>query len=438
LPARPAGYTSAAQQFGQTLFGIPGPSAHLDADWPPFEDPPLLGLDGAARAIAIARVVALVWAATVVSFALRVRSSVAGGESTVYPSIDPLARAGLLVVASVAVTGWLWSDRATRNVRRLEGRHPTRGRCVVAWSLPLASAALLWLTVLRMDPTEGFDVRPTIVVTLMALTIWRPYSLIRRIVASLRRARYDMLIRPAYIFDLFAFGLLWWQLARWPSPGTPVTAGHVNVLLGVSAAASVCLALNIGAWTWLTHNVRVAETDRVNALRTRHDHRHLRLRGINPMDPDIRFALLRIRQEEELEHVLEVERQEVAARSEPNLEVPIAVKTKPKPRVYDDRPSVPVGPLVTEIISSNARHEIIADLVAQISSAETKANKRISDMVGEVADEAEPQVAGVTMGQFAAALSRLPTRESAPTESDPEGVGETTIDVVEHETRRAS
>lgn len=428
-----------AQQLALDLLGMAQrPSPHLDADWPPFEEPSLVPLHWSRRAIVFARVLALAWGLAVVLFALRVRSKVENGDSAADTSIDRIARLGVVAVAIVALTGWLWCDRVTRNLHRLGGRLPGRPRCLSAWSLPLAWAAILWLTVLRMEPTGEFDVRPTIVVTLVVLSIWRPYSLVRRIVATLSRLRSDGLIGAGYVFDLSAYGLLWWQLASWPSPGTPVTAGRTDALLGVSAAAVVCLALNIGAWTWLTHNVRVAQIDRVLALRTRHDHRELRLRGINPMDPEIRWALLRIRQEEELERFAAAEREQGAPEPEPTG---ITVVADSAPMLDDDRstvsagPSADVPPLVTEIVTSDARHEIIADLVAHIASAETQANKIIADLVEEAADDANSSLADTSMGQLAAALSNLPTRPGAPEESDvaesTEPVDGSTTDVVE-------
>jgi hypothetical protein len=271
-------------------------AAQFTLDWPDFEEPVLLSLRGARVAVMLSRVAAFGWSIAAVVFALQARSET--GPSV---GIHGLLRVGLVVALASACTGWIWSDRATRNLHRLGGRLPNRTRCLSAWSLPVACAVLLWFTVLRMEPTDVVDVRPAIVGTLMAITIWRPYSLIRRILATLTRVRSDAAIGAGYVLDLSAFGLLWWQLSDWPSSGQPFSAGQADVLLGASAAAAVGFGLNIVTWAFIVHDVDVAEDDRVLALRTRHDHRNLRLRGINPMDPDVRWALLRIRQEEEYE-----------------------------------------------------------------------------------------------------------------------------------------
>src|SRR5688572_20113459 len=129
------------------------PASRLDTDWPAFEEPALLSLKGPRRLVLAARAIALVWAATVVVVAMRSRERVIAGTD-VGGEIDRVARIGIAIVVTIAITGWFWSDRATRNVHRLGGRLPTRARCVSAWSLPLVWAALLAVTVVRFDPTE--------------------------------------------------------------------------------------------------------------------------------------------------------------------------------------------------------------------------------------------------------------------------------------------
>jgi hypothetical protein len=283
---------------------------------------------------------------------------------------------------------------------------------------------------LRMKPTDVFDIRPTIVVGLISLTMWRPYSLIRRILATLSRLRSDALIGSGYVFDLSAFGVLWWQLASWPAAGKPVDPGQADVLLGVSAAAAIGLGLGLGVWILITLDVERAEADRLLALRTRHDHRHLRLRGINPMDPEVRWALLRIRQEEELERrashaadrepipdapvrSMAEERQPVARAVEqvpidPVEVAPVALSTPPEqpirlrpepiseewPQVErqpvagppDEASPDEITPLVAEILEGDASDQIIAELVGEIAASETSA-QIIAELADEVASE---------------------------------------------------
>jgi hypothetical protein len=385
-------------------------------------------------AVIVARVVAFAWSLGVVIFALHVRSNAGeAGDS----SIEHLGRLGLIVAALIALTGWVWSDRVTRNVHRLGGRLPTRLRCVSAWALPLAWAALLWLTVLRIDPTEVFDVRPMIIVAVMAAAVWRPYALVRRIVATLTRIRSDALIGTGYVFDLSAFGLLWWQLARWPSNASSVDAGQADVLLGVSAAAAVGLGFSVAVWTLLALDVEQAEGDRLLALRTRHDHRHLRLRGINPMDPEVRWALLRIRQEEELErraaeehgHVPRMPAPAPAAQPRevvaeegsiaidpvevaPPFQSPEIEPVRPEeglptsaheaapaaePAPAADEASEAVAPPLSEILDSDAGEQIIAELVDEIATAETSA-QILAELVEEVAAEQPPEIAVEPVG----------------------------------------
>jgi hypothetical protein len=298
-----------------------------------------------------------------------------------------------------------------------------------------------------MDPTEVFDIRPMVVVTVMALTVWRPYSLIRRILATLSRLRSDALIGAGYVFDLSAFGLLWWQLSSWPAAGTTVDSGQADVLLGVAAAAAVGLGMNVLVSTLLTLDVERAEGDRLLALRTRHDHRHLRLRGINPMDPEVRWALLRIRQEEELERraadepdampvtaapasadaragspaereSLTIDPIDVApdhaesstretVRLEPTTVGPPPEEPAPEPDESRQAPDEPsdaswarpveatpdaVAPTVAEMLDGEATQQIIADLVSEIASTENSA-RIISELVDEVAAEEPAEIA---------------------------------------------
>lgn len=326
LPPRPARDPD-SQQLALDLAAVrPTPASDIATDWPAFEEPPLESLDWARRGIAVARLMSLGWGVAMVVFAFRLRSDAHDGVAG-NSSIEALAVTGVVVAIALAFTGWRWSDRVTRNVHHMGGRLPNRARCARAWSLPIVCAGLLWVTVFQMDPTEVVDVRPAIVVTVMTFAIWRPYALLRRIIATLSRLRSDAVIAIGYVFDFSAFALLGWQLSTWPSAATPVSQGRADTFLGVSAAAAIGLALNLVNWGLLTGAVEAAEADRLLALRTRHDHRHLRLRGINPMDPDVRWALLKVRQQEELERRW---RQEVEAAALP----------APQPAARNDVPAI--------------------------------------------------------------------------------------------------
>jgi O-antigen ligase len=321
LPPRPARQPEAQQLELALSTPTPRPGSHLETDWPPFEDPQLLSLKVAGRVVVGARAIALVWVVSLLLVVVRARGRIVAGDDDQSGLVDLAAWTGVAVVTVIAIASWLWSDRSTRNVHRLDGRLPSRTRCISAWSLPLVWAVLLGVTVVRLDPSEPADVRPAIVVTLMALTMWRPYALVRRILVSLTRVRSDGLIETAYVLDLSTIGLLWWQLASWSSQSTPSDVGAIDVRLGIVAAAAVGIGLNLASWAILVRDVQRAHAERLLALRTRHDHRHLRLRGINPMDPEVRLALLRIRQEEELERLRRAE--------------PIPVPDSRGPRVID-------------------------------------------------------------------------------------------------------
>jgi hypothetical protein len=379
-------------------------AAQLSLDWPDFEEPVLLSLKGARVAVILSRMAAFGWSVAAVVFALRARSETGPSEG-----IHGLLRVGLVIALAVACTGWIWSDRATRNLHRLGGRLPNRMRCVSAWSLPVAWAVLLWFTVLRMEPTDVFDVRPAIVVTLLAITIWRPYSLIRRILATLTRVRSDAAIGAGYVLDLSAFGLLWWQLSDWPSSGQQVGPGQADVLLGASAAAAVGFGLNIIAWAFLVQDVDVAEHDRVLALRTRHDHRNLRLRGINPMDPDVRWALLRIRQEEENERrAADTPAHEPAAVAQPAAVAP-DVEQHPDAPWINPSPSTSDAPLIRIARAEDTSGVPVAEPVAiePLVVDPIDLNPGIVEPVVEQAPVVEPDVA-------APEVTRVPAVESEP------------------------
>jgi hypothetical protein len=299
----------------------------------------------------------------------------------------------------IAVAGWLWSDRVTRNVHRLGGRLPTRSRCISAWAVPVVVAAALAFTVVRLEPAELVDVRPMIIVPLLALTVWRPYSLVRRIVSTLSRVRSDALIGIAYLLELAGFGLMWWQLATWPDELTPGDVGPADVMIGVGSAAAIAFGLSIVVWILLLRDVSLAQSHRVLAMSTQHDHRQLRLRGINPMDPEVRWALLRIRQEQ-----AEATASAGSAPPAPVVSPSPTVTTIRTVTTATDSGEVPASPSVAGLLGKDDADRIIADLVEGLAAAGTSA-RMLSDLADEMASETE------TGSEFARAVE---TRQTPP------------------------
>lgn len=264
-------------------------------EWTPYQEPALVPTKVARRFVVVARSLVLTWAVAIVVAGIVVRSN-ADGDGRVVTTVGQI---GLVAIAAVAISGWWWSDRVVRNVHRLDGRLPGRARCISAWVSPPLFAALLAVTVLQLEPGELVDIRPAVTGVVLAAAAWRPYALIRRALATLSRVRSDALLGAGFVLDLAGFGLLWWRLWTWPSSLEPNATGEIDVLIGTSAAAAIAFAGSAAVWALLTRDVRRAEDHRAVALATRHDHQQLRLRGIDPMDPDVRWALLRLRQEED-------------------------------------------------------------------------------------------------------------------------------------------
>lgn len=275
--------------------GVRAPT--LPPDIPEYEEPPLVQTVRASHALVASRLLLVAWAVVtvVVTSVLRSRSH---GEDTSTGPIGVLVAGWLLISVLSAAAGWWWSDRNAYNVHQLGRRLPGRARCVSGWAAPVVWSLLLAVTVVRFEPTEVLDVRPTIIVAVFVAAMWRPYSLCRRLIRSLSRVDSDGLVGTAFLFDLAAFGFMWWQFERWPSDLGPSTSGSADLLVGLAAAACVAYAVNAVLWLGIARSVRTAMWHRRIAARTLHDHRHLRLRGIDPMDPVVRWALLRVRQEE--------------------------------------------------------------------------------------------------------------------------------------------
>ena len=230
----------------------------LKTPWAAFPEPELLGSHRIRPAVLVARCAVFVWAVGVVIAAIAARSN-ATGSSDRGTTVTLVGWLGVIVLIVLSVLGWRWSDRKTRNIHLLEARLPTRFWCIRAWLAPLLWFALMSVTVLQLEPTELLDVRPPIVVPIFAAALWRPYALVRRILASLIRIRSDALVGTAYVLDLAAFGLLWWQLWTLPDLIAAPNVGTLDVFIGVSAAAAVALGANIVIWVTLLRTVERAE-----------------------------------------------------------------------------------------------------------------------------------------------------------------------------------
>lgn len=260
----------------------------------PFIQPVLYSMKLSNGLLLFVRVLLLAWAAAVAIAAVVARENAIDGFDS-GEGVRAVGLIGIGVVALASLTGWLWCDRRVRNVHLLDGRRPGRLRCATAWLLPGLWCALLAVVVVPIEPAELFDVRPTIIVSVFAIALWRPYSLERRILTSLSRMKSDALIGAAYVLDLAAFGFLWWQLTDWPLLITASNSGRADVMVGLALASTIAFAANAIVWAMLVRSTNASEAHRAVALRTRHEHRQLRLRGIDPSDPQVWWALVRKR-----------------------------------------------------------------------------------------------------------------------------------------------
>ncbi|NNE12306.1 MAG: hypothetical protein HKN41_08700 [Ilumatobacter sp.] len=256
-------------------------------EYEPYQAPELLPSRWPKRVVLAARATALVWVMAV--------TIAAGLESAT--ALDVLSLAGFAVLITIVGSGWWWTDHLTRNLKLLDGRLPTRVRSVSGWLVPLVVVVVLELTVARMEPTDLFDIRPLLIGSLTALAFWRPYALVRRILATLIRVRQDALLGSAYVIDLVAFGLVWWRLSSGDG-GSPEGVSY-GELVAVSASAALALALGMVVWVMLTRACDRAIDHRASSQRTRYDHRMLRLAGVDPTDPDVWWELVARRARED-------------------------------------------------------------------------------------------------------------------------------------------
>jgi DNA ligase 1 len=265
------------------------------ANFSPYREPELATSRWPLVAVVATRLAALAWVAAVLMSGLLERSDSASVDGS---RVLLIGRFGLVVVGALAITGWAWTDQLVRNTIRLDGRRPSRSRCLSAWLAPLIATSVLAVVVVPLEPTQPADIRPVIIVGVFALAMWRPYSLVRRILTTLTQLRSDALIASAYIIDALAFGLMWWRLTLWGQRRDDLSRGEVDVLVGTLSAVTVAMVVGFVVWLFLLRAATNALAHRRTSQRTRYEHRMLRLSGVDPSDPEIWWALVQRRADE--------------------------------------------------------------------------------------------------------------------------------------------
>lgn len=209
------------------------------------------------------------------------------------PDMVGVARWSTVVggVTACLAGGW-WCHVRARNVHLLEAQQPTETRAIRAWLWPLVWVLIAMLTVRRFDPTEPIDVRPAIIAIGFVLAAWRPFSLIRRIFASLSLERYDELVVSMAAIQIFTWLLLWWQLVRVDMSDEGVDVGSSGAIAGVTAGCALAFVVTIRMIALGHRAADRAEGLRVLALQTRAEHRYLRSLGLNPFDSRVFDVLI--------------------------------------------------------------------------------------------------------------------------------------------------
>jgi hypothetical protein len=289
-----AGMPSALQAIGHNGHARPQGLRAVGIDFAPYR-PPVIHLSPTPRRLMIAaRSLGVVWAVVLLVQMIAARSDTSAPDVA---TVESVGWGGLVVIAGIAISGWIWSDQKARNIRLLDGSLPSRVRCLSAWLVPLATVAVLDFSIARLEPTGDFDVRPMILAVPFIVSMWRPYSLVRRILATLIRIRSDELLVSAYLVDLAAFGLLWRSFTVWTGRSGPVTDGDLDSLIGIQAAIALTLGISVVAWIAISRSTDRAQEHRAVGHRTRYEHRMMRLRGVDPMDPEVWWTLVRRRAE---------------------------------------------------------------------------------------------------------------------------------------------
>jgi hypothetical protein len=368
------------------LTGRRSPVTEIDFDFPPFEAPRLLSLRFASVLVMATRLAAIAWIVLLARTALDAEPSSVGGAAVA--DVRTVGTYGFAVVAAICVAGWWWSDRRTRNAHRLDGRRPGRFRCLTAWSAPIVLPAAVGFTVLQLEPSEPFDVRPSIALAVLAFALSRPISLVRRILATLIRVRFDGLIGVSFVLDFAAFGLIAWRLAVWPDPGDALSVGEVDTLVVVCAATFVVLLLGLVDWAWVLRTAASAEAHRATSQRTRNEHRMLRLRNADPTDPAVWWALVSRRASEQRE----LEASERAAdRHDQLLVIPSADEFVEQARRQHRRALTRLGPKRADVLLGQLRAEFLS-VTEEVRAA-------AADALGDVSPSVARSVSGDAAGE---------------------------------------
>lgn len=331
----------------------------VDLDFAPYREPPLLEASRPWSFVLASRLIAAAWSLAALGAAYIVRTA----DDRTGDQIDVLGLVAAAVAVLIGVAGWAWSDQVVRNLQRLDGRRPNRTRCVTAWLTPLVVSGALAVSVVPLEPTEPADIRPLIIGVAFALTMWRPYALIRRILTTLTRERSDPLIVSAYIVDVLAFGLVWWRFTVWPSDDSELTDGVVDTMFASAAAVALLLMSAAVLWIQLLRTVRRALAYRRSSQATRYEHRMLRLRGIDVRDPDVWWALVQRRAEER--------------------------RIKERAESGADRPVVRPGVTVDELVALTRREHSVAFRRLDESESD-ELERRLRAEFATILDQGEP------------------------------------------------
>lgn len=411
-----------------------GHIASLDLDFAPYEEPVLETGRTMQALVMLVRFTTLGWAVALTTGAFITRSEFGPVDRSL---VQMIGWGGIPIVAALAISGWAWCDRLTRNLKRLDGRLPSRLRCVTAWLTPTVAVGLMALTVVRIEPTDVVDVRPSIIVGLLATVMWRPYALIRRILATLIRVRSDALLAAGYILDLVTFGMLWWRLTVWSSGADEVTRGDVEILIGICAAMSIAIASNVIVWRTIVRAGDRAEMHRAASQRTRYEHRMLRLRGVDPTDPEVWWALVQRRADEQR---AEERRTEDGRAAE--LAAARTAAGEPAPVVVEASPTALV-PTVDELVDSvRQRHSVAFRRLGAEQSDQLvgRLREQFATVVGDLAGlpldepgESDPEPLAddlVEQDQEPAPLSDYPVEPLVDELSEPEPVDDGPLSIL--------
>ena len=326
----------------------------VDLDLPPFEPPRLLSVRAASVLVMVTRAAAVAWIALLGLAALDAEPGPVGAGSG--DGVRTIGRYGIGVLVAICASGWWWSDRRIRNAQRLDGRRPSRLRCVTAWSAPIVLPAAVGLALSEFDPTEPVDVRPVIALAVLAFALARPILLIRRILATLIRVRFDGLMGVSFVLDFAAVGLIAWRLVVWPTADEPLSAAEIDALIVVCAATFVVLLLALIDWVWVLKTVAAAQAHRAVSQRTRYEHRMLRLRNVDPTEPEVWWALVSRRADEQRR----LEEAEGAVDPQPPRPIPSADEFVDQARRQHRRALTRLGPERAEILLGQLRAEFLS------------------------------------------------------------------------------